>query len=306
MASIKRKAINQMLVEPEELGTIFTSLYNIMTQESKQNILIEVFQDITTNIIIPIITTSAEEIEDRFNRYITPFQSQLKKLIDIIKDNRLNKNHLQSFNISDIENFSNDFYIMIENDFRNESFLKEVSYTLKVYNEYSKTLLKNDIEKPDILDNVLSYRIDMNDLQKYVSGSILAFYCILFCISNRQETERLLPIVLKISEKYNHNLLNYVKTIDILCNRERIEEIKELIHTNAVVAEIIGKSLVADIPLEFKVQNIGRFIAINYNGSIVAKSDTLEGLHNEIDKKGIENDCYIDRIGYNTIAKIDL
>src|SRR5215211_856254 len=173
MASIKRKAINQMLVEPEELGTIFTSLYNIMTQESKQNILIEVFQDITTNIIIPIITTSAEEIENRFNRYITPFQSQLKKLIDIIKDNRLNKNHLQSFNISDIENFSNDFYIMIENDFRNESFLKEVSYTLKVYNEYSKTLLKNDIEKPDILDNVLSYRIDMNDLQKYVSGSIL-------------------------------------------------------------------------------------------------------------------------------------
>jgi hypothetical protein len=302
---VKKKIINQLLVEPESPGRV---LLYIIEQKSERSLLLkELFENIVKNIITPLITiTSQGEIYDIFPRYITPFQIQLKKLIEIVRSEGVEtENQLEIMDVLDIKKFSRDLANMIEGDFRNEpEIADELADTIRTYKEYAITLLKNDKEKPDELENVLSYKIDIDDFQKYVSGSILAFFCTLASVQS--DTKGLLSVFFRIGKQYNHDLLDYVKTIDLLCNPEKADELKELIRRNPKMSEIIGRSLISSLPVDFKIQHRGQFVAIKYNGEIVAESDTLEQLHEQINRQGIEDDCYIERIGYSYIAKVEL
>jgi hypothetical protein len=307
---VKKKTINQLVVEPESPGRILRVLLYIIEQKSERSLLLkELFENIVKNIITPLITiTSQDEIYDIFPRYITPFQIQLKKLIEIVRSEGVEtENQFEIMDVLDIKKFSRDLANMIEGDFRNEpEIADELADTIRTYKEYGITLLKNDKEKPDELENVLSYKIDIDDFQKYMSGSILAFFCTLTSVQSDKDTKGLLSIFFRIGRQYNHDLLDYVKTIDLLCNPEKADELKELIRRNPKMSQIIGRSLISNLPIDFKIQHRGQFVAIKYNGEIVAESDTLEQLHEQINRQGIEDDCYIEKIGYSYIAKVEL
>lgn len=124
--------------------------------------------------------------------------------------------------VSDINKFTEYFFNIIGRDFRTDPEIgDELVDTVRTYKEYTVSLLKNDVEKPDKLDQILSYKIDVDDFQKYISGSVLAFFCTLASVHAIGDAKGLLSIFFKIGKKYNRDLLDYVRTIDLLCNPDR-------------------------------------------------------------------------------------
>jgi len=295
---MKHRAIRQMLAPPKEIGNLFGILKRIADSE----LLNEEMNDLTNNILIPILNTPPLQIESTFDTYILSFKSKFKEIIEIIRESQEWNNEAEDYDV-DMERFSKDFTASTEFHLQDRPEIsKRISHTIAVLFNYSKTLLSNDNSSPDALENVLLYKINLDDLEKYISGSMLAFLCILSLIHKESKD---LHIFLSISDKYTRLLSSYVKVIDVLCNYSKIQEIKPLIHTNPIVAEVIGKSLVKELPLEYKSQHNGEFVAISYNdGSIIAESNSLKELHDRIDEKGIRDDYYIYRIGYDYIAKI--
>lgn len=73
--NVNKKAINQLLLEPENPGRIFTVLFHILEHKSEKSILLkELFKNIDKNIITPLIAiTPRNQIENAFDRYVTPF-----------------------------------------------------------------------------------------------------------------------------------------------------------------------------------------------------------------------------------------
>src|SRR5215216_3783030 len=98
----------------------------------------------------------------------------------------------------------------------------------------------------------------MNDQQKLVSGSVLSFYCIIASISLNHLIAGLLSNLLKVGEKYTYDLREYVDIIDLLSNPNKSKQYSELIRRSPNAASIIGKSLMSDLPQEFRLKNRGR------------------------------------------------
>jgi hypothetical protein len=67
---------------------------------------------------------------------------------------------------------------------------------------------------------------------------------------------------------------------------------------------VLGRQIVSELPKGFKSKNYGRFVAVTFTGKVLAVCDTLESLNNEIVKKNLKENYYIERIGYRTITQI--
>ena len=67
---------------------------------------------------------------------------------------------------------------------------------------------------------------------------------------------------------------------------------------------IKGMEIINAMPLEFKKRNRGKFIAITYTGKILLLSESLISLNEGLSKIEIDENYYIDKIGYKTITKI--
>jgi hypothetical protein len=88
MSSRKIKAIQQLVIKPGELDSIFNSLSMIMSSQDK-NPLRDLFQDIGENIIIPILMLPPDQIPENFDKWLPSFQYKLKAIIDILKDSNI-------------------------------------------------------------------------------------------------------------------------------------------------------------------------------------------------------------------------
>jgi len=66
----------------------------------------------------------------------------------------------------------------------------------------------------------------------------------------------------------------------------------------------MGRQIVSKLPVRFRKENRGRFIAVTFTGKVLVVSDTLEALNKEIAKKNMKENYYIERIGYESIAQI--
>ncbi|MCJ7423691.1 hypothetical protein MUP01_05420 [Candidatus Bathyarchaeota archaeon] len=67
---------------------------------------------------------------------------------------------------------------------------------------------------------------------------------------------------------------------------------------------ILGRQIVSGLPTPFRIRNNGRFIAVTFTGKILAVCDTLESLNEEIARKNLKENYYIERLGHSTIAQI--
>src|SRR5215204_3568430 len=93
MSSRRIKAIQQLVIKPSELDSIFSSLSVMMSATSNQNPLKDLFQEIGENVILPILLIPPDQIQDNFEKWIPPFQYKLKALIDVLKvSNLINSN----------------------------------------------------------------------------------------------------------------------------------------------------------------------------------------------------------------------
>ena len=111
----------------------------------------------------------------------------------------------------------NDFYRgfdqAVKDDFKeNSKIQEEIHHMLVVFNEYSHTLMANNDLKTERLEEVLSYRVNVNDLQKYISGSLLSFYCLLISSSFQPIIEGLVETFLRILRGFDTNLQEYGKS----------------------------------------------------------------------------------------------
>lgn len=299
MSSRKSRAFQELLVQPGELGNIFSNLVRLLHTESIQNSLKEIFQDIDENFTGPLMMIPTDQLEYKFDFYAIRFQSTLKRLINVLENQPV-----RSLEKNDVNQFYQSLSNLIETNLNaKQSLLVRVRTMINYWSIYDKVLLKNVTNKPDELERVLFHEIPIDNLRKYVSGNILAFYCILSSTRLSHERKVKLDKFITIGEFYVDNMLDYVEAIDILCNRE--ENIpKDVIHRNPEIAGIIGKALVSRLSEKFRMDNRGRFIAINYSGQIMAISDTLEGLNKELVSKGVEEDCYTERLGYDVITTL--
>lgn len=66
----------------------------------------------------------------------------------------------------------------------------------------------------------------------------------------------------------------------------------------------LGRKIVANLPFDFKSRNHGRFVAVTFSGKTLTVCNTLETLNKEISKMKMNENYYIARIGYNTIAQL--
>jgi len=66
----------------------------------------------------------------------------------------------------------------------------------------------------------------------------------------------------------------------------------------------LGRQIVANLPAKFKAENNGRFIAVTFTGTVLAVCDTLEALNQELAKKHLKENYYLERLGYSTITRI--
>lgn len=73
---------------------------------------------------------------------------------------------------------------------------------------------------------------------------------------------------------------------------------------NVEVKAMLGRQIVSNLPLHFRMDNKGRFVAVTFTGNILAVCDTLEDLNKELVRKDIKENYYIERIGYSAIAQI--
>ncbi|MPZ08358.1 MAG: hypothetical protein GEU26_18415 [Nitrososphaeraceae archaeon] len=309
---LKSRSMKLLLVQPRQLGTIFE---NMMQFQSGNQLVADAFSEMAQNIVYPIAITPLDEFENTFERFLTPFQTEVTNILELISGQKIMGKKIHEIEGNEFEKFIGQFQSMVERDSHTEPMLRNVFDFVVALNEYVKVLITNSENKPDILDDVLAYKIDVNDLQKYVLGSLMAYFCFLILLavsrgvyalpSQPNNLDVLLPMVLSIGKRYNDLLLSYMKAIDALCNRQRINQIKPLIHTNPKIAGIVGRALISELPEDYKVKNRDRFIAIDYGGNIMVEADTLEELDAELDQKNVRIDCYIDRLGHNYITRLD-
>ena len=66
----------------------------------------------------------------------------------------------------------------------------------------------------------------------------------------------------------------------------------------------LGKQIISELPVKFRLQNKGRFVAITFSRKVLAVCDTLEDLNKAIAKMTLKENYYIERIGYSTITQI--
>ena len=66
----------------------------------------------------------------------------------------------------------------------------------------------------------------------------------------------------------------------------------------------MGEQLIEQLPVDFKQRNLGKFIAITFEGQIVAVKESLESLNEYLAHNEPTEDYYLARIGYNSIAQI--
>jgi hypothetical protein len=66
----------------------------------------------------------------------------------------------------------------------------------------------------------------------------------------------------------------------------------------------LGKDIISHLPEAFKQRNKGRFLAVTLSGNVVAVCPSLEALNEEIVRKQIRENYYIERLGHSTMADI--
>ena len=66
----------------------------------------------------------------------------------------------------------------------------------------------------------------------------------------------------------------------------------------------LGRQIVSNLPIRFRENNKGRFIAVTFRGQVLSVCDTLESLNRELAGRKIEENYYIERIGYTAIAQV--
>ena len=66
----------------------------------------------------------------------------------------------------------------------------------------------------------------------------------------------------------------------------------------------LGRQIISRLPTSYKIRNKGRFVAVTFRGRIISLSDTLEALNQNVAKKGLKENYYIARLGFDEIAQI--
>ena len=66
----------------------------------------------------------------------------------------------------------------------------------------------------------------------------------------------------------------------------------------------LGRQIVSKLPLQFRLENDGRFIAVTFTGKVLTVCDTLEALNKEIAEMHLKENYYIERFGHRIIAQI--
>ena len=67
----------------------------------------------------------------------------------------------------------------------------------------------------------------------------------------------------------------------------------------------LGEAAVLRLPVKFRQENHGRYIAITFSAKILAVSDTLEELNQKLADMELSENYYLHRIGFPTITEID-
>jgi len=66
----------------------------------------------------------------------------------------------------------------------------------------------------------------------------------------------------------------------------------------------LGEKLIDNLPSDFKSKNMGKFIAITYDGKILAVCDSLLELNEELCCIKPNENYYLARIGHSSICKL--
>lgn len=94
----------------------------------------------------------------------------------------------------------------------------------------------------------------------------------------------------------SHNTSHHARNLQLPPKHRRARDVE------VKVAE--GKEIISNLSDQFKTKNNGRFIAVTFTRKVLAVCDTLEALNREVAKKGLTENYYIGRLGYDEIAQI--
>lgn len=226
-----------LLLSPLSTSTVtktFTFKYGIKgSQENLKNIS-HTLAELNDKIIIPILKTDINNIENKFNELRPIIASWLNKAITMVVQPQLSEekkdltrndfNKIAKLNFESFEELKHCVHLSsIDSDIR-----KQIVQIIDNLNDYENVLLGIAIERPEELELALK-QIDIEDLKKNLLNALLAFFSILYIITAEEKAydKEKLSKLMNLAKKYSEKLESYVDTIDISSNPKTMESIRK-------------------------------------------------------------------------------
>ncbi len=180
------------------------------------------------NIVIPILHSNTEDIENQFDKQVLSVGALLKEINEAIYEQK-------NDDLSEVTKEVLVSYDLLKQDIRTDPAVSaniraEVLEILDSLKDFDNIYLGIALTRPKQLEKAL-VDIDSDgeteDLEKNIAGTALAFFSVLFFAKQQIKDDEKFKRFLKIAHKYCKDLEAWADTIDIMTNPESVEAIKE-------------------------------------------------------------------------------
>jgi hypothetical protein len=226
-----------LLLSPLSTSTVTKTLtlkYDIEGSQEEIKNISDTLTELVDKIIIPILKTNINNIENKFNELRPIIASWLNKAITMVVQSQLSEeekdltrndfNKIAKLNFESFEELKHFVQLSsLGSDIRTK-----IVQIIDNLSDYENVLLGIAIERPEELELALK-QIDIDDLKKNLLNALLAFFSILYIIrveEKEYDKEKLSKLV-SLAKEYSEEIESYVDTIDILSNPKTMESIRK-------------------------------------------------------------------------------
>jgi hypothetical protein len=180
------------------------------------------------NIVIPILHHGIEDIEKEFVKHIPSVGLMLKELNAKLYENK-------NEDLSEVTKEVFSYYNLLKQYIKEDPVIGanlrvKIVELLESLKDFDNIYLGIARTRPEQLGKALDEiqsEGDIEDLEKNIAGTALAFFSVLVFAKEGMNNDKKLEKLLKIADDYAKGLESWADTIDIMSNPESVEAMKE-------------------------------------------------------------------------------
>jgi hypothetical protein len=223
-----------LLLPPPPTTTVSKSLTSKYDIEGSQEViketpdmLKELMKEIEDKTIVPLLKSNVDDIEIKFNEIRPTMDLWLKQFSrTILQDQVSEENDLLKIAKLNVEGYKATKHIVESRLDLSSDIRQKIVQIIDNLNDYDDMLLDIAIKRPEQFKLALE-KIDLDDLQKNLLDTYMAFFSILYIIKKKEYDKEKLSKLANLAKEYSEEMESYVDTIDILSNPKTIESIRK-------------------------------------------------------------------------------